>query len=1603
MILNTIEIENELAKYDVELLNESFFNNKNKIHTISLFEEIPATYGVEMFKALLPQTIKVGKLFKVKDSSNEPLNSLLLLKQFSNVAFIPLVTTSNEVMEETILLFGKKLYNRMMMNYIFPRVFRYKNPYLPGSKMILQRSDVSKYIEETKAYLPKLINTPSFVIKNIKNSIIDLSSIITHTMPSRAILMRPNVLLIADSLSLQMVSRLGFKNSPEDQPFFSALKTTMPPIGEVYNSLIFSIKVMGTDIRIANQYLNISEDKIPVQIKKNPDSIFVLGLVRFLLKLIDNRPMTSSLEQSLATHINRKDHVIFLFHNDTHGFYIDVNEIKEREIKFNAIFRLIKYSLKTLIALNNKEISPLDVNTETELSPEDEEKALDEKIQANNKVIDNAITEIAKNDISDNINDKTNQLLNLVNDEENKTAMIKKGIAQGQANMKLQKKLGLNTAEKNKKIDTIDYGQLATFEDLPKNKAAHTNDSDDDIIDKFLEEINHEKEEAETEENEEQQYDEEEEAKGFLEDLADENDEENQRKLIEQIKASTTPPLTAAEKRRLEALHNKYKSIRYDDNRNLEEILADTEALSIDINKSQVDIKDDSFNYSLLKDFTKSYVNKMMGRDIVKTVKFFSDNKSLNMHITSFKKNDISDQFNSLSLYTFDLEDDNKQKHKIKFKLPNIDDDGFIYINGNRKFLKKQFILRPVTKTKEDEVYLTSDYNKVRLYRQGTVLNRNTNIIKKIINTIISDIKDNPNGKLSKDIYILRGNNALINSNYITTIEYDELASFLHHIILHPGTVNEVNFYFNQSNIREEISKRGINYNFAPANTPIGIDADNTVIEVNSIDSTDSVAIKLLSYIIKADIIPDIQTIINNSKTPKRRMYSRLELQSKDVPLIIYLSAIFNYSKVIEVAGIKTYFVKNKEEAPPDINFDEMVNVVFADGILYYDQYPIENALLLNGLSDLYTQMLNYAELDNLATYIDWIYDTYKTRNIYYGWTAFKELFLNPKTIECLESLRLPTDFLELFLYANSLLANNSYLNSADARNWRMRDYEMFNAILYDTISHAYSTYKRKGKHREGFSISEEEVLKQINKSFVTANYDSTNPLNELRERSSITYKGPKGINQNRAFTLDKRGQTRSTVGTIGISSIDKGNVGIVKQLTINPRIINTLGFIDSPETDSDVKKIPTSSLMTAEESMLPFVNCDDPKRIGFASGQTKHVIPAEHFTPQVIGTGFEQSIIYKIGDDFGYKAKKDGQILAIHHDDKFVIIKYQDGTTARVDYGERYHRNSDFFLSNNLELAVKEGDLIKKGELITYNKDFFKKHMGRLMYSQGIVSRIAITEGEVTEEDSSAISQRLANKLNSTVIKRKQIVLGVNSNIIRSVERGEHVIYGDPLLVFEDQKDNESDISLLSILGESNEKVLDSISRHKSTSDYTGEVIDIKMYWTVPPELMSESCAVFVKKYIRSLNKQIQFEEKVANTRSRKKIETQVSVPIRDRINGMELPRDGGILVEYFIKHSSGKRGGDKLTVNSSLKTIICQVFPDNLAPRRLQGRFRQIDMIFSFIGVNARMVSSVWFSGFTAKIIVEQGKKFAEEFFSELGEDPKSISESALVPLTS
>lgn len=1552
---------------DLDIASTKYIEERKRSKSFeSVFEDTQyPNQSSEAFTPVLPSVLKMGKLFKLRSSSQSYNKSVLLMRKLRGVAFIPLVTSVEDIEKEVKTCFGSDLYKRMVYNYIVPKRFKYKNVLMPGSKTVVHITDLPEKTTNVKTLFPNLQNNiASFYIKNNKNTIFDNSDILSLSWPTPELLSKPNVLKNSTELILQMIHMAYFGNNPELLTLYQNYQTSSGPIDKAFDTAFISIPIKTKNMRIPAQYMDPKNKMIPNAVRKNVDDSMAVGLMKFIMDMLDNNPFEDSmLQRILSEKINKCSNFIFFIHNDTHGFYIDPIEFKEKGLKYDNIYRLVRTSLKALIGLNSNSINVLEVDktfNENEVDQELESK-LDEALNVN----DTFDTTVA-----DSIGSSTNTPDNVVVDKTNVSDVPEKSVDK-------------ETSELNKTLNAkFNLQKADEFKMLTGAKSDADNDALDDILNS-LDDIDFDNMESLDSDDELSDGENSINAtREFMNELQDSNDEYVKQKIIEQVRRSAVPKRSAKEEARLEVLKNKYKTIKFDD-RTFEEILNDTTALQIDLEKKDYNIKDKSFCFATMKDMTKSYVNKTMSHDMVNIIKSFSDGKSINMHITGFEKQDISDQFNSLDLYTFELEGEDKKKHKIKFKFPKVDDDGFMYLNGNKKVLKKQWILKPITKTSPDEVYLVSEYNKVHIFRQGKALSRNSVALKKLLMAVMSDQEKVDTMK------IYRGDNSSINSSYITTIEYDELAQMIHKIEIISKKPNVV-FYMNQKEIRNEIELLKIPYDFKAGRLPIGIVGTHEVIDVDPLNSSDSVAAKILSYINEYKAFTDFDEFIKTVTVPKRKMYTMIEIQSRKVPLIVFLSSLYRFEDILAKSQIEYFVIDKGEPFPEDKDITKYSLIRFRDKILYYNQYPIENALLLNGLAYLDVDNIDYEELNDLGVYLDYIFTKFKVRSLYKGWTAFHEMFLTPIAKEVLRDLGQPTDFLEVFLYANSLLADNSFLPPNDARNYRIRDFEMLNSYLYSAVSKAYVDYKQKGKQRFAFTIPEDEVLKNLNKSLVLENYDTTNPLNELMSKSTITFKGPQGVNSDRAFKLDRRGQTRSVVGTVGISSPENGTVGIVRQLTVNPRVTSTRGYLECPVTDEDANALPVSSLLTPTEAALPYITKDDPKRIGFASAQTKHVIPAADFDFPVVGTGFEKTVIDRVGDTFGYKSKKNGVVTGIDEVNKFVVLKYDDGTSDRIDYGDRFVRNSDFFLPNNLELNVKVGDKVKKGDIVTYNKDFFKKHMGQLAFTQGTISRVAILEGEMTEEDSSCISQSLSKRLAHSVIKRKQIVLGAMSNIVKSVEEGDFVRYGDPLLIYEDQKDSDADMSLLELLGTADDSMLNKLTRHKGEANYTGHITEIKVYWSCDPEKMSESARAFVKKYIAKVKKQINFEEKSSGVKSSKRSEIEVSEPsgAGNSINGAMMPKDGGILVEYYIKHEANKRGGDKITVNSSLKSVITQVVDDDIMAKRCGANPKRdaIGVIFSLISVDNRMVTSIWHTGYLQKLLIEYPKRIAEDFLKEI-----------------
>ena len=1460
---------------------------------------------------------KISSVFSSSSIHMKPMRlkkgNNVILKGTKDIAYLPIVESVKDLASNITTIFGKKLLTRFFKKYYIPRKAIFTTSIGPKISPI-KIDNLKSEIDTINHYLTEYSSSITMKLVSSLNTVIDMSSIFSKVIPEKNKKDVWNKLLqlkFSDKLYLDIISGIIF--NLEISEYLKNLKIKdYTPISNKFKTIVISIPVTSKRLDMATRYLH-PDAKLPRSILLNKEDLKIVSIIRFLLKYYGQ-----DLEQdSYFSHIKTlfdNSRIVFIFNNKIHYFFIDTTLARSEKIPYKTFYANIVKCMKLLLSSNNEPGLYDEVDNVLEI---EEPKNNSERVY---KIIANSNKKAA-------IDTKTNK-----KDD-------------------LSSNVDISGREKN-----------PMFVDQEPDKESEIIEQEDE-----LEEETNQDSEIEDESEIEKKIKEEKDKEEDIGLSMDTIEKELLLKIDSEIKPKRSPKQLA----RIELCKNKYKSITTPEGKNVEELLNDIETKEIEHEVSDIDTKDSSVRGCSIIDFEKSYYTKVFEKDIITMVRSFSNNKTVNMYLTDYSREDTSDQFTYKYTYKFNLEDENQKRHTIKVNIPKIDEDGFLFLNGNKIIIKYQQIFLPIVKTGINRVFITSNYNKCIIERQGTILNRKTLVLNTLINKY---------SKSFTNFSYSQGNNINENRKYLTTIEYDELSKKYDSIIIGSKTKHNI-YYFNQLRLRQKIKELKIPYKKDNNKLPIGI---NSIGEIIFVEIKKSLPVSVCDYII-SDMInykvhADISNIIAGINTPKRRMYSVILYQSKRVPLISFLGCLFGLTKIINTLGAKIELSDKK------IKNDLRLYIRFKDVYIYYDEYPMDISSLLNGLADLKTQDYNLEEFDTVVPYTDRFYERFKTRHVLKGFVDAKDLFLDGITLEILNDLSLPTNFLEVFLYANELLSDNEHEPESHMSHYRFRKHEMIAVYLYEALAKQYSIIRKKTALSDNMSIHIDEVIKLLQLSTISENYDDINPVNELKSKGVVTFKGPMGIKGDRDVPVLKRLYSPSARGVLGIPSTDSSNVGIIKQMSLDSNIVSTRGYIKQCESDEEAKSLSFAKVSSPEEAILPFTGRhDDPKRTGFASIQTKHIHPVNGASPGLVGTGFDKVLSDKVSDSYVKKAKKKGKIIKINEKESFGVIEYNDGTKEEFQFGNVLSRNSNCFMENHLELNVIEGQTVSKGYPLSYNKDFFRKDAGgQLLYCQGAIARIALLDAEYTSEDSSLITSKFSERLSATTVYRNQIVLSKNANIISKRNIGDKVLLGDPLITFEDDT-NENEINeITNILGDVDEKVLDNLVRQKAKSSKTGTIVDIKIYWTIPTQEMSESCNKAVSDYKSRIRKKIKEEKEITGAINKQlSMMLEVSNVNRNRINGAIVPEDGGLVFEYFISSKKNAGVGDKISFYSSLKSVIATVVPEGLEPYTENGE--QIDAILGALSSNARQVTSMDIAGSLGKILQDYGKTVATEFLKK------------------
>lgn len=625
--------------------------------------------------------------------------------------------------------------------------------------------------------------------------------------------------------------------------------------------------------------------------------------------------------------------------------------------------------------------------------------------------------------------------------------------------------------------------------------------------------------------------------------------------------------------------------------------------------RKQLNNPNKEMNESLkVNEFDKSYMENKFVEDTVNVFKAFNDDEDISVYITNIDIEDTSDEQTSKNTLSVSLRDDNNINHMIKIDVPKIYDDKYIKVNGSKKIINKMFMMLPIVKTKPNEVWIITDYNKIFVERFGRKTNSQVDYLAKAISKI--DFSKMTSSK--DDIKIKRGNSLSVNQKYNVSIEYTELSQTILSIELE----GKERFVFNNKLVRDEISNNDklsqIVYD-QDIYFPVGFKGRNTIIlskvtdgTLYTIDNSNAIIskekenqINLSSYIIgemERLTFGELSSKIKDTvKANESLTYSRVKIINKRVPMIILLAYEKGLFNILDRYDIKYEFTKKN----PNIKIrDNKAKIKFEDGWLVYDTSKVRNNLLVSGLSLIDTEGYEIADFNGKTPYLDYFQDAFNSRNVAKGIHNALSLAIDPISKEILEDLELPTNIIDLLLYANTMLEDLTAKQFNDMNIYRIRGVEQINALLYKIVADSYKNYKDSMNNRNPIkmSVPKNALIKSLMELSTVDESSDLNPSLEIDKQTAVTYRGASGRNNSDSYTPEVRGFDPSMTGILGITSPDSATVGVVRQLSSNPAIVSNRGFMNTNNMNPEDK----SSLYTPLELLSSFTSAhaDPPRKL---------------------------------------------------------------------------------------------------------------------------------------------------------------------------------------------------------------------------------------------------------------------------------------------------------------------------------------------------------------------------------------------------------------------
>ena len=578
-----------------------------------------------------------------------------------------------------------------------------------------------------------------------------------------------------------------------------------------------------------------------------------------------------------------------------------------------------------------------------------------------------------------------------------------------------------------------------------------------------------------------------------------------------------------------------------------------------------VDVPDKSMLKSGASSFHKQYVQKEMKKDMVNNL---LDLSNQGVFLIDLKKEVIDDGVNHIEKYSAVFKDKKGKQSTIKFHFPVVDEHGEILLNGAKKKLTLQRVNNPICKVSPTRVTINSSANKTLVEMNNSFSNSLVKQIKRILNKTQVDIHASAGVAVPSDIVLPRsygdiathyGSFTCKSAGLDFCFDYDVR---LHHI--------------KDEKAKNQILKIEKDY----GGVYLGVwDKMHCFMDVQgTVHREDGSSMQFIDV---------LDTFIHDVKIGPYNEWVNMVLLNKKFPVMFVLSYRFGFEAMLKHLKIEyTKIPKGSRVAalPSDV-------LIKTYDVTYLIKQPLPyQRFLVCGMNKYNLSEIEHSTLETKDAYFELLQQQGLSHNFLKGIDFLFDLFLDPITRDVLREMREPTNMKDLLIRATCLLSTTDHKEAASSAHFRYRSYEIFNAVLYKTLSRALSTYTNKAVgHSNKFTVSEYEVLKNISTHSLLNNVNVVNPITEVKENLHYTHIGDGGRTGESMMIPDRR-YPKDGIGIISESTVDSGKVGIDGILSVDSNIVNTRGMTIS----KPVKELEPTEVLSPTALLYPGSTMDD-------------------------------------------------------------------------------------------------------------------------------------------------------------------------------------------------------------------------------------------------------------------------------------------------------------------------------------------------------------------------------------------------------------------------